>query len=400
LTHAAARSAAAALADLAPPGASFASDNTAGAHPAVIDAVIAANDGHVVGYGGDPWTRSLEDRFADLFDRPVTLALCFGGTGANVVSLHTVCSPASRIICAADAHIANDEADAPTHITRARMVTIPVDDGKLTPELIEKVAASERSDPSAAPAGSDPEGCDVVSVTQASEVGTVYSPAELTAVCAAAHAHGMVVHLDGARLPNALAAWGYGPERLADACRALAATGVDMIAFGGTKAGLLGAEALVFCNQAVAGPVVTRRKQATQTSSKMRFLAAQFLAGLDDGNLLAWAARANTAARRLADGLAAIPGVTLRHPVDANLVFVHPPPAAARALIRWTPFYYREPATHLVRFVASWDTTDEDVDRLVAGVRAATAAALAHPDDTDPGVARDAGDDIPGWSTR
>jgi threonine aldolase len=382
VTHAAARTAAASLAELTPPRSSFASDNTAGAHPRVLDAVAAANTGHAPGYGGDRWTAALEARFAELFGAPVTLAMCFGGTGANVVALHTICSPQSHIICTADAHIALDEAGAPERITRARLVTCAPVAGKLTPGTIVDAAgtlAETTTDTSAEYA------IHVVSVTQATEVGTVYSPDELGAVCDAAHAAGMVVHVDGARLPNALVAWGYGPDRLGEACRALAATGVDVVVFGGTKSGLLGAEALVFCNQSVAGPVIVRRKQSTQTSSKMRFLSAQFLVGLADGALLEWAGRANAAALRLADALTGAPGVIFHQPVEANAVFIAVPPAAAAALAGWTPYYVWDPAAYVIRFVASWDTTDEDVDRLAAGIRAAAAAALKNAEGAVPG---------------
>jgi threonine aldolase len=377
VTHAAARSAAAALTELAPPVSSFASDNTAGAHPRILEAMVAANVGHAPGYGGDRWTAALEARFADLFGAPVTVAMCFGGTGANVVALHTMCTGDSQIICAADAHIALDEAGASERITGAQLIGYPWDaNGKLTPEHVADAAARiarvHIDDTAAAP--------HVVSVTQATEVGTVYTADELAAVCDAAHAAGMTVHVDGARLPNAFASWGHEPARLAEACRALAATGVDVVAFGGTKSGLVGAEALVFCNRSVAGPVVVRRKQATQTSSKMRFLAAQFLAGLEDGALLAWAGRANAAARRLAAGVAGAPGVEVRYPVDANALFVTVPPAAAAALAGWTPFFVWDPACYLIRFVASWDTTDQDVDRLAAGIRAAAGAAMCTAD--------------------
>ncbi len=364
----------AALADLPPPERAFASDNTAGAHPVVLDAMVAANDGHVTGYGDDPWTGALEAAFADLFGRPVGVALCFGGTGANVVALHTLCTRDSEIVCAADAHIAIDECGAPEHITGAQLAAYPWNAaGKVEPGQVHDAAArlgrihiEERTDTP-----------HVVSVTQATEVGTVYSEQELTAVVAAAHEHGMLVHVDGARLVNALAAWGYAPAELGAAGRALAATGVDVVSFGGTKAGLVGAEAVVFLDPARAEGVGSRRKQATQTASKMRFLAAQFLVGLEDGRMLAWAHHANTSARRLADGVTALPGVAAVYPVDTNGVFVTLPPAAIDPLAAWSHFYVWDRPRGLVRFVASWDTTDEDVDRMVAGVAAAVAAAGA-----------------------
>jgi threonine aldolase len=214
----------------------------------------------------------------------------------------------------------------------------------------------------------------VVSVTQPTEVGTVYSPDELAAVCAAAHRHDMPVHLDGARIANALVAWGYTAGTLGTGCRRLLECGVDVVAFGGTKAGLLGADAVVFADPALAGPFHQRRKQATQTASKMRFLAAQFLVALESGAILDWAGAANAAARRLADDIATVPGVALQYPVDTNAVFAALPRAAVIALETWTHFYMWDAARDLVRFVTAWDTSTEDVAALAAGVRVACAA--------------------------
>jgi threonine aldolase len=359
------------LSDLRPPVASFASDNYAGVHPAVLAAIAEANVGHVAAYGDDPWTERCEALFAELFGRPVAVALTFGGTGANVVALHTLCSRDSSIICTSDAHIALDEAGAPEHITGAQLVCYPWDAaGKLTPDDVHDAAARfgrvHIADVTATR--------HVVSVTQATEVGTVYSPDELAAICAAAHRYQMAVHVDGARLANALVAWGHAAGGLGDACRRLAGCGVDVVAFGGTKAGLLGAEAVVFLDEAAAGPVAQRRKQATQTASKMRFLAAQMLAALESGAILDWAGAANAAAARLASGIAGVPGAALAYPVETNAVFVTLPRDAVTALEAWTHFYTWDPARDLVRFVTAWDTTDEDVDALAAGVRVACAA--------------------------
>ena len=359
------------LTDLTPPVASFASDNYAGAHPSVLDAVAEANVGHVAAYGADPWTERCERLFADLFGRPVEVALTFGGTGANVVALHTLCSRDSSVICTSDAHIALDEAGAPEHITGAQLVCYPWNAvGKLTPEHVHDAAARfgrvHIDDVTATK--------HVVSVTQPTEVGTVYTPDELAAICEAAHRYQMAVHVDGARLANAFVAWGYGAARLGDACRRLLECGVDVVSFGGTKAGLLGAEAVVFADPASAGPVAQRRKQATQTASKMRFLAAQMLVALESGAILDWAGAANAAARRLADGIATVPGVAPGYPVETNAVFVTMPRGAITALEAWTHFYVWDPARDLVRFVTAWDTTEQDVASLAAGVRVACAA--------------------------
>jgi threonine aldolase len=194
---------------------------------------------------------------------------------------------------------------------------------------------------------------------------------ELEAVCSAAHQYGFFVHLDGARLSNALVAWGFDQRSLPAACRALRQTGVDVVAFGGTKAGLLGAEAVVFFDN-VAPSWQHRRKQATQTSSKMRFIAAQFLAGFaQDEGVLSWSHHANEQAQVLHEKLLALPGVRSSFACDSNAVFVHLPKATIALLASWTPFYVWDAANDLVRFVCSFSTTASDVDALVAGVAAA-----------------------------
>jgi threonine aldolase len=361
------------LTDLTPPAASFASDNYAGAHPSVLDAIAKANVGHVGAYGDDPWTERCGALFGELFGRPVEVALTFGGTGANVVALHTLCSRDSSIVCAADAHIALDEAGAPEHITGAQLLCYPWDaTGKLTPDHVHDAAARfgrvHIDDVTATR--------HVVSVTQPTEVGTVYTPGELADICDAAHRYQMPVHVDGARLANALVSWGYDAGTLGDACRRLVECGVDVVAFGGTKAGLIGAEAVVFVDPREAGPVAQRRKQATQTASKMRFLAAQMLVAIESGAILDWAAAANAAAARLAADIADVPGVVPSYPVETNAVFVTLPRAAIAALEEWTHFYVWDPARDLARFVTAWDTTEQDVVSLAAGVRIACAAAL------------------------
>jgi threonine aldolase len=356
------------LTDLTPPAVSFASDNYAGAHPSVLAAIAEANVGYAAAYGDDPWTKRCEALFADLFGREVEVALTFGGTGANVVALHTMCTRDSSVVCTSDAHIALDEAGAPEHITGAQLLCYPWDaTGKLTPEHVHDAAARfgrvHIADVTATP--------NVVSVTQPTEVGTVYTPDELAAVCEAAHRYHMPVHVDGARIANALVAWGFTAGTLGDGCRRLAECGVDVVAFGGTKAGLLGAEAVVFLDPAAAGPLHQRRKQATQTASKMRFLAAQMLVALEGGAILDWAGNANAAARRLADGIEGVDGVGASYPVETNAVFVTLPRGAIDALEAWTHFYVWDPARDLARFVTSWDTTGADVDALAAGVRVA-----------------------------
>jgi threonine aldolase len=362
-----------ALASLTPPERSFASDNTAGAHPDVVEALAAANVGHVPSYGADPWTGDCAARFDELFGGGTATFLTFGGTGANVVALHTVACRDSLVICTSDAHIALDEAGAPEHITGAQLVGYQWgDDGKLTARHVADAAARLRR----VHVGLADDVTHVVSVTQATEVGTCYSPAELAAVAEEAHRHGMVVHVDGARIGNAFAAWGVD---LATGCGQLRACGVDVVAFGGTKAGLFGAEAVVFLDRSMAVCAEQRRKQATQTASKMRFLAAQMLCALDGDRIIAWSARANDMAERLEARLVGEPGVALGYPRETNVVLVTLPPDAVEALAAWTPFYVWDPARDLVRFVTAWDTTADDVDRLASGVEAACASSRRVP---------------------
>jgi threonine aldolase len=354
-----------ALAALPPPQRSFASDNWAGAHPDVIAAVVEANQGHAPAYGDDQWTRELGGRFSELFDRPVETFLTFGGTGGNVAALHALTGRDSTIVCTADAHIARGEAGAPEHITGAQLSGYPWDQGKLRRAQIDDAARRLRHSYNA-------ERTDVrhvVSLTQATELGTAYTPDELADLCDTAHGHGMVVHVDGARLVNALAAWP-GDNDLAARCRLLAGCGVDVVVVGGTKAGLLGAEAVLFLTPGLATDAAFRRKQVTQTASKMRFLAAQFLAAIEADAVLDWARHANTMARRLADGLSVLRGADVAVPVDTNSVFTAMPPAVVEHLEAWTPFHVWDPSGPVVRFVAAWDTEPDDVDRLVAGIAA------------------------------
>ena len=227
-----------------PPRRSFASDNAAGAHPAVLDALVRANDGHALAYGDDEWTARCEVAFRQLFDADVTTLLTFNGTGANVLALLSLVGPAEAVICADGAHIAVDEAGAPERIIGAKLIDLPTPDGKLVPAQIDEVVALTRGGPHHAQPG-------VVSITQSTELGTLYTVAEIAALCEAAHGHGLTVHLDGARLANATAALGGDVATL----RAMTIdAGVDVVCFGGTKNGMVGGDAVVYLR-----PELTRR---------------------------------------------------------------------------------------------------------------------------------------------
>ena len=333
----------------------FASDNHAGVHPEVLQALATANGGHVGAYGADPYTEALQDVVRRHFGEQAECYPLFNGTGANVVALAAMTDRWDAAICTATAHAHVDECGAPEKVAGVKMLAVPTPDGKLTPELIDREAHGFGFEHHAQPR--------VVTVTQSTELGTVYTPEELQAVCEHAHGLGLTVHLDGARLANAAAA-------LDVPLRALTTdAGVDVVSWVGTKNGLMGAEAVVVLTpDAVRQPRFVR-KLSTQLASKMRFVSAQLLA-LHTGDLwLEAARRANAMAGRLAAGIAEVPGARVTQTPQANAVFaVLPAGTTARLQERW-PFYVWDPAVGEVRLMCSWDTTEEDVDGFVAALR-------------------------------
>jgi threonine aldolase len=335
----------------------FASDNQAGVHPAVLEAIAAANEGHAASYGHDGWTERLEDRFREHFGPAAQAFPVFNGTGANVLSLRAACRPWEAAICAETAHLNVDEGGAPEAIGGVKLLCVPGVDGKLTPELIAAPATARRGDEHQVQAR-------VVSISQSTELGTVYGVEEVAALAEVAHAHGLVLHVDGARLSNAAAA-------LDVPLRALSTdAGVDIISFGGTKNGLLGAEAVVFTGPELAEGFLFLRKQSLQLASKMRFLAAQLEALLSDGLYLDLASHANAMAARLAAAVKDVNGVTITRPVQANAVFAILPPGAAARLQEQFAFYVWDEESREVRWMCSWDTAPEDVDAFADAVAA------------------------------
>lgn len=333
----------------------FASDNHAGVHPEVLQALATANGGHVGAYGADPYTEALQDVTRRHFGEQAVCHPLFNGTGANVVALAAMTDRWDAVICTATAHAHVDECGAPEKVAGVKLLAVPTPDGKLTPELVDREAHGFGVEHHAQPR--------VVTVTQSTELGTVYTPEELRAVCEHAHGLGLTVHLDGARLANAAAA-------LDVPLRALTTdAGVDVVSWGGTKNGLMGAEAVVVLTpEAVRQPRFVR-KLSTQLASKMRFVSAQLLA-LHTGDLwLEAARRANAMARRLAAGVAEVPGTRVTQAPEANAVFaVLPAGTTARLQERW-PFHVWDPASGEVRLMCSWDTTEADVDGFVAALR-------------------------------
>jgi len=337
----------------------FASDNYAGVHPAVLAAIAAANGGFAPAYGDDDWTLALQQRMREVFG-DVDAFPVFNGTGGNVTALATVMRPFEAVICADTAHINVDECGAPERFTGGKLVDLPTADGKLTPQLVRGALVGLGDQHHVQPR--------VVSITQSTELGTVYTPAETAALAAVAHAAGLVLHVDGARLVNAAVGLGAGLREITTDC------GVDVLTFGGTKSGLLGGEAVVFFRRDLAEPYLFVRKQGMQLAAKMRFVSAQLLRLLEGELWREIAGDANAMARRLAAAAAQVPGVRLAYPVQANAVFVALPAAVRERLLEDYRFYTWDEQTGVVRWMCSWQTSPEDVDRLVAALREAVAA--------------------------
>jgi threonine aldolase len=335
----------------------FASDNSATIHPDVLAAIARVNVGHTFGYGHDDYTLSVEARVASEFAEHASVFFVFNGTGANVVSLRAACRRFEGVICAETAHLNVDECGAPEAIAGVKLLTVPGVDGKLTPAAVERRIARIGDEHAVQPRA--------VSISQCTELGTLYTPAETRALADLAHEHDLMLHVDGARLSNAAAALGVSLAEVA--------AGADALSFGGTKNGLLGAEAVVLLNPQLARDFLYLRKQSMQLASKMRFLAAQFDALLTDGLWLRCAGNANAMASRLAAALAGVPGLRITRPVETNAVFGALAPAVTEALQRDFPFYTWDESAGEVRWMCSWDTTEEDVDRFAAAVRAALA---------------------------
>jgi threonine aldolase len=336
----------------------FASDNHAGVHPEVLEALIAANAGHAASYGADPWTERAEGAFRRHFG-PEARAFCvFNGSGANVAAIDAVTRPFEGVICTDVAHMNVDECGAPERLAGAKLLTVPTEHGKLTPDDVRRWEPKRGDEHHVQPR--------LVSITQSTELGTLYTVEETRAIADAAHELGMLVHVDGARLANAAAA-------LEQPLAALSTgAGVDVVSFGGTKNGLVFGEAVVFCRAELGDDFAFTRKQLLQLASKMRFVSAQFEALLDGDLWLRNARHANAMAARLATAVGAIDGVEISHPVEANAVFARlPRPAIERLLAELPgdhPFYVWDEATDEVRWMCAWDTEPEDVDEFAATV--------------------------------
>ncbi|MFI7708121.1 threonine aldolase family protein [Nonomuraea sp. NPDC049480] len=339
---------------------SFASDNHAGVHPDILDAIAAANHGDAPAYGDDSWTSAFEVKIKEVFGPGAEGFAVLNGAGANMVGLALMLGRYDAVICADSAHIATHEAGAAERLLGVKLMTVPTEHGKLQPDDIKARLGGIGNVHETQPT--------VVSISQVTELGTCYSPDEITALADTAHAAGLRLHMDGARLANAAAYFGCDLKTItADA-------GVDVFSFGGTKNGALAAEAVVVLDPSLTDAVPYLRRQSLQLASKMRFISAQLSALLTDDLWLRNAAHANQMAARLANGIADIADVSLAQAVQSNAVFAALPPAVTETLLRRYSFHYWDKAAGIVRWMTAFDTTSEHVDDFLDDIRKAVAS--------------------------
>ena len=343
----------------------FASDNYSGIHPEVLAAIEAANGGHQTAYGDDQYTARLQEVMAKHFGEGVEAFPMFNGTGANVVGLQSMLPRWGAVIAAGTAHINVDEGGAPERVAGIKLLTVPTEDGKLTPDLIDREAWGWGDEHRAQPL--------VVSITQSTELGTLYSVDEIRAIAEHAHGLGMRVHMDGARISNAAASLGVPLRAFTrDA-------GVDVLSFGGTKNGAMLGEAVVVLDPDASEGLKFLRKFNMQLSSKMRFVSAQLIALLDGDLFLRNASRSNAMAQRLRAGIeaglanGAISGVAFTQPTQANGVFATVPDGVADRLRESFKFYDWDASKNEVRWMCSFDTSEEDIDAFIAAIARETA---------------------------
>ncbi len=345
----------------------FASDNYSGIHPEVLAAIAAANGGHQGAYGGDAYTARLQEVMAHHFGEGVEAYPMFNGTGANVVGLQSMLPRWGAVVTATTAHINVDEGGAPEKVGGLKLLTVPTEDGKLTPELIDREAWGWGDEHRAQPL--------VVSITQSTELGTVYSVDEVAAIADHAHGLGMHLHMDGARISNAAASLGVPLRAFTrDA-------GVDVLSYGGTKNGAMLGEAIVVLNPAASEGLTYLRKMDMQLASKMRFVSAQLIALLERDLWLRNATHANAMAQRLRAGIeqgladGSIKDVNFTQPTQANGVFATLPDGVADRLRETFAFYDWDAAKNEVRWMCSFDTSEEDIDVFLAAIARETSAA-------------------------
>lgn len=330
----------------------FASDNHSGIHPTILQALNDANPGYAKAYAHDTYTEKAIEAFKKHLGNDIDVYFVCTGTAANVLCLSTLVKPYQGIICAESAHINTDECGAPENYTGSKLLTIPTKDGKLTVEAIKAQLINIGDQHKVQPK--------VISITQATESGTLYTPAEIKKITEFAHAHGMYVHMDGARLSNAAASLNTTMAAITKD------VGVDVLCFGGTKDGMMIGEAVIFFNKELSKDFKYIRKQGMQLVSKMRFISAQFIALLTDDLWIKNAQNANAMAQLLASEIKKIPQIKMSNTVQANAVFAIIDPKIIPILQDKYYFYVWDDATSEVRWMTSWDTTKEDIMEFVA----------------------------------
>ena len=337
------------------PRRSFASDNNAGVHPEVIAAITKANEGHVIAYGDDPYTQRAVEIFQKLLGKDIAVYFVFGGTGANVLGLQSVSKSYNAVICAETAHINVDECGAPEKFTGCKLLSVATADGKLRVEDIKHFLHGVGFEHHVQPR--------VISVSQATEMGTVYTQSELKALAGFAHKNNMLLHVDGARIANAAVSLNVSLKAIT------ADVGVDVLSFGGAKNGMMYGEAVVFFNKQLASDFKYVRKQGMHLPSKMRFISAQFEALLSGDLWRRSASHANRMAQVLAGELEKIPKITLTQPVQSNGVFAKLPEKYISQLQKKYFFYVWNEETSEIRLMTSFDTTQDDIRDFVELVK-------------------------------
>lgn len=334
---------------------SFASDNNSGVHPLVMEALNRANQDHAVGYGDDSWTEEAVSKIKEAFTPDCEPLFVFNGTGSNAVALQLCTRSYNSIICAETAHIYVDECGAPARMTGCQIRPVATPDGKLTPDLIRPYLCNFGEQHHSQPGA--------IYISQCTELGTIYKPEEICALTELAHQHGMYVHMDGARLANACAALKLGFKELTVDC------GIDILSFGGTKNGLMMGESVIIFNPALKKEAPFVRKQSAQLASKQRYLSCQFTAYLTDNLWLKNATHANEMAQLLYKGLKELPGVHFTQKMESNQLFLTMPRPAIDELMKTYFFYFWNEGIDEIRFVTSFDTTEEDIEALLKTLR-------------------------------
>ncbi len=335
----------------AKPSRSFASDNNAGVHPQILEAIVAANQGHVIAYGDDSYTAAANKRFREHFGKDIDVYFVFGGTGANVLGLKAVTESFQAVLCAETAHINVDECGAPEKFTGCKLLAAETTDGKLTADHLKRFLHGVGFEHHVQPR--------VISISQSTEMGTVYTAQELKALAKFAHSNGMLLHMDGARISNAAASLKVGLRQITKDA------GVDVLSFGGAKNGMMYGEAVVFFDKSLARDFKYLRKQGMHLPSKMRFISAQFATLLSNDLWRRNAEHANRMAQLLAQEIEKIPAIKITQKVESNGVFALVPAKYIPLLQKKYFFYVWNEETSEVRLMTSFDTTEEDIAAFV-----------------------------------